>query len=60
MTPAEAVVVRLIATGATHGEVAESLFISVNTVKAHVAHVFAKVGVSTRSELATRATTRGF
>jgi len=44
---------------ATNRDVAERLFISVNTVKVHLSHVFAKLGVRTRTELATAAVQRG-
>ncbi|MGH9036895.1 MAG: LuxR C-terminal-related transcriptional regulator [Acidimicrobiia bacterium] len=35
------------------------LFIGRGTVKTHLAHVFAKLGVTTRAELAAEATRRG-
>jgi predicted ATPase/class 3 adenylate cyclase/DNA-binding CsgD family transcriptional regulator len=58
LTPAELEVVRLVATGATNRDVAEQLFISTNTVKIHLSHVFAKLGVSSRSELTAAAVRR--
>jgi DNA-binding CsgD family transcriptional regulator len=36
----------------TNPQIAEKLFVSRSTVKTHLSHVFAKLGVSTRSELA--------
>ena len=59
LTPAELEVVRLVAAGATNRDVGEQLFIATNTVKAHLSHVFAKLGVSSRTELAALAAQRG-
>jgi predicted ATPase/DNA-binding CsgD family transcriptional regulator len=59
LTPTELEVVRHVAQGCTNPEVARRLFVSPSTVKAHLAHIFAKVGVSTRAELAAQATRRG-
>ncbi len=36
---------RLVAEGHTNAEIGERLFISVNTVKKHLSHVYAKVDV---------------
>jgi predicted ATPase/class 3 adenylate cyclase/DNA-binding CsgD family transcriptional regulator len=58
LTPTEVEVVRLVAEGLTNPQIGERLFVSRGTVKTHLAHVFAKVGVSTRAELATEATRR--
>jgi DNA-binding NarL/FixJ family response regulator len=52
-------VVRLVTEGLTNPQIGERLFVSRGTVKTHLAHVFAKLGVSTRAELATEATRRG-
>jgi DNA-binding CsgD family transcriptional regulator len=52
LTPAERDVVKLVAEGLTNKEVAAQLFISPRTVQSHLAHVFAKLGVSTRTQLA--------
>jgi DNA-binding CsgD family transcriptional regulator len=59
LTPTELEVVRLVATGLTNPEVGERLFIGRGTVKTHLAHVFTKLGLRTRSELAAEATRRG-
>jgi DNA-binding CsgD family transcriptional regulator len=59
LTPTELEVVRHVAQGLTNPEIARRLFVSRSTVKAHLAHIFAKVGVSTRAELAAQATQRG-
>jgi non-specific serine/threonine protein kinase len=43
-------VLRLIAAGKSNREIAATLFISVNTVIRHVAHIFAKTGCANRAE----------
>jgi len=58
LTPVETDVVRLIAEGLTNPEIGKRLFISPGTVKNHLSHVFAKLGISTRSELAAEAARR--
>jgi predicted ATPase/DNA-binding CsgD family transcriptional regulator len=52
LTPAEVDLVRLVAQGCTNVEIGEHLFISVNTVKKHLSHVYAKVDVDGRAALA--------
>ena len=47
LTPAELDVVRLVAEGLTNPQVGERLFISRRTVQTHLAHIFAKLGIST-------------
>jgi DNA-binding CsgD family transcriptional regulator len=59
LTPTELEVVRLAAAGLTNPAIGEQLFISRGTVKTHLLHVFAKLGVHTRAELAVAATRRG-
>jgi DNA-binding CsgD family transcriptional regulator len=58
LTPAEREVVRLVAEHCSNPEIADQLFITRATVKTHLAHIFAKVGVSNRSELAAYAVQR--
>ncbi len=58
LTPTELEVVKLVAKGLTNPEVGERLFIGRGTVKTHLAHVFTKLGIATRSELAAEATRR--
>jgi DNA-binding CsgD family transcriptional regulator/tetratricopeptide (TPR) repeat protein len=52
LTSRETEVVRLVAAGLSNREVAERLVLSVKTVETHVRNVFAKLGVSSRVELA--------
>jgi len=48
-------VLRLLAAGLSNPEIAERLYISLNTVKAHVKSIFAKLGVHNRSQALLRA-----
>jgi DNA-binding NarL/FixJ family response regulator len=50
----ELVVVRLLATGLTNDQIAATLFLSRNTVKTHLKHVYEKLGVRTRTEAVAR------
>jgi predicted ATPase/DNA-binding CsgD family transcriptional regulator len=59
LTPTELEVVRLAAAGLTNPAIGERLFISRGTVKTHLLHVFAKLGVHTRAELAAAAFRHG-
>jgi DNA-binding CsgD family transcriptional regulator len=52
LTEAEIAVVRLVAAGASSRAVAERLFLSINTVNTHLRHVFTKLGIRSRVELA--------
>ena len=58
LTPTELEVVRRVAEGLTNPQIAERLFVSRSTVKVHLGHIFAKLGISTRAELAALATKR--
>ena len=51
LTKRERQVVELISEGLTNPEIAERLVISLHTAKTHVSHIFAKLGVASRSEL---------
>jgi DNA-binding NarL/FixJ family response regulator len=59
LTPTELQVVKLVAEGLTNPQIGERMFISRGTVKAHLSHVFAKLAISSRAELAAEATRRG-
>jgi DNA-binding CsgD family transcriptional regulator len=52
LTASEQRIAALAATGMTNREIAQALFITIKTVKAHLGHVFQKLGVRTRAELA--------
>jgi DNA-binding CsgD family transcriptional regulator len=43
-------ILRLVAQGKSNKEIASELFISVNTVKVHLAKIFQKIGVASRTE----------
>jgi predicted ATPase/class 3 adenylate cyclase/DNA-binding CsgD family transcriptional regulator len=58
LTPTEIRVVELAAEGLTNPQIGERMFISRGTVKVHLSHIFAKLGIATRSELAAEATRR--
>lgn len=49
LTEREAEVLRLLATGSTNKEIARTLFVTEATVKSHLAHIFTKLGVDSRS-----------
>jgi DNA-binding CsgD family transcriptional regulator len=59
LTPAELRVVELASEGLTNPQIAGRLFISRYTVATHLAHVFAKLGLSSRVELAAAVARRG-
>ena len=52
LTPTEHRVTSLVAKGHTNEQVAERLLMSPTTVKTHLTHVFTKLGVANRTELA--------
>ncbi|GAA3698066.1 LuxR family transcriptional regulator [Arthrobacter ginkgonis] len=54
LTAQEQAVVRLVAGGVTNKEAAQELFVSVKTVQYHLTRTYAKLGVSSRTELAAR------
>ena len=53
LTDTERAVVALVAEGLSNPQIAERLFLSRHTVHTHVSHIFAKLGVNSRVELAT-------
>ena len=55
LTPREVEVLRLVARGQTNQQIARNLLISVSTVKRHIRHICAKLGVSDRVQAAVRA-----
>ena len=48
-------VLRLMAAGHPNKAIADELFITVDTVKRHVTHVFEKIGVANRTQAVARA-----
>lgn len=55
LTARELEILRLITAGRTNPEIAELLYLSLNTVKWHVKNLYGKLGVSSRVEAAARA-----
>jgi predicted ATPase/DNA-binding CsgD family transcriptional regulator len=55
LTPSELEVVRLVGGHLSNPQIAARLFVSRATVKTHLVHIFAKLGVDSRSELAAEA-----
>ncbi len=52
LTSAERRVVRLVEEGLTNREIGQRLLLSAETVKSHLSKVFAKLGVSSRRDVA--------
>ena len=48
LTPGELRVARLAAEGRTNRQIAHALYVTVKTVETHLAHVYAKLGISRR------------
>jgi predicted ATPase/DNA-binding CsgD family transcriptional regulator len=58
LTPSELRVVEEVAAGLSNAAVAKKLFVSLATVKTHLVHTYAKLGLTTRPELVAAATKR--
>ena len=52
LSPSELPVAKLVADGLTNREIASALFLSETTVATHLSHIYAKLGVRSRTELA--------
>jgi two-component system NarL family response regulator len=59
LTPRELAAIRLVASGQSNKEIATALDISERTVKSHLAHLFEKLQVTSRTEAVRVATRRG-
>ena len=59
LTERELIVLHYLPTMLKAGEIAADLFVSVNTVKAHLRSIYRKLGVSNRREAVERARTIG-
>ena len=59
LTDREQEVLRLLATGASNPLIAKALFVTEATVKTHLVHIFAKLGVDSRSRAVAVARERG-
>jgi len=56
LTPSERAVVELVTEGLTNPEIGQRLYVSRKTVQTHLMHVFAKLHMTSRSQLAAEAT----
>jgi DNA-binding CsgD family transcriptional regulator len=54
LTPREADVLELLRAGHSNGEIAETLHVSIETVRTHARRIYRKLGVRTRRELVAR------
>ena len=54
LTPQEERVAQAAAAGRQNAELAQQLSVSVNTIETHLRHIYAKLGIRSRSELAAR------
>ena len=59
LTERELFVLRLVASGASNSEIAESLSISINTVKSHIKNILGKLQLENRTQAATYALKHG-
>jgi LuxR family transcriptional regulator, maltose regulon positive regulatory protein len=55
----EVEVLRLLAAGKSNHDIAEELFVALDTVKKHVSHILAKLGANNRTEATARARALG-
>ena len=55
LTPTEVRVAELVTEGLTNPQIAERMFVSPGTVKTHVTHIFRKLDLHSRTELAAQA-----
>ena len=55
LTPAEREVVRFVSEGLANNDIATQLFVSPRTVQTHLTHVYTKLGLTSRMQLAQEA-----
>lgn len=58
LTPAENKVALLVATGCSTSDIAQSMYLTRRTVQTHISHILAKLGMSSRVEIAREAFNR--
>jgi len=58
LTPAEQAVAGLVADGLTNPQIGARLYISRRTVQTHLVHIFAKLDIGSRAQLAAQVTRR--
>jgi len=59
LTEREIEVLHLLAQGASNPQIAEELFITINTVKTHISHILTKLQLDNRTQAATYAVQKG-
>ena len=59
LTPTELQVAALVARGASTDEIARQMFVSAGTARTHLSHIYAKLGLTGRAELAATAARHG-
>ncbi len=60
LTVREHEVARLVAQGKSNRAIADELVVGVSTIEAHITHIFTKLGVSSRAQIAAWAVDKGF
>ncbi len=58
LTPTEYAVAELVTEGLSNPQIGERLYVSHRTVQTHLAHIFAKLNISARAQLAAEGTRR--
>jgi DNA-binding NarL/FixJ family response regulator len=56
LTPTERMIADLVVEGLSNPQIGERLYVSFRTVQTHLAHVFAKLDISSRAQLAAEVT----
>jgi predicted ATPase/DNA-binding CsgD family transcriptional regulator len=58
LTPSETQIAGLVASGLSNAQVAQRLFVSPATIRTHLNHIYAKLGIGSRTQLAAEAARR--